>query len=138
MEKHFVKFMSPGSFVSEETSKPIDSWDIGEATKMAHDIVERYNATPYGFQFITKGREPEDLDSKITARSRIYFLGGTILTLEDIKSRNDSGDRILISNMEINGYARVVENNNSWKSSHVFGDDDVLLDFEVLAHQEGS
>ncbi len=45
MQKHFVTFYSPGTFVSEETTNPIGSWDVAAAMKMAHGIVERYAAT---------------------------------------------------------------------------------------------
>lgn len=28
MEAHFVTFFSPGTFVAEDTTKPIDSWNL--------------------------------------------------------------------------------------------------------------
>jgi len=30
MEKHFVVFYSPGTFVAETSSRPIDAWDVGD------------------------------------------------------------------------------------------------------------
>jgi len=65
VQKHFVTFYSPGTFVSEESSLPIDAWDVDKAKEMAHDVVERYGATPYGFRFTTRSRGDADLDSKI-------------------------------------------------------------------------
>lgn len=54
MEKHFVTFCSPGTFVSEETTKEVTAWDIDEALEIANGIKERHNATPYGFRFHTR------------------------------------------------------------------------------------
>lgn len=128
MEKHFVEFLSPGTFVAESTTKPIDSWDVETAVLMAADIKERYGATPYGFRFLTKSRGPDDLDSKVTAKSPgTYYLGGKIETLEQVKARNDPKDRILIANMEGNGYDRIVTNDNSWSWTRPLGKDDVVL-----------
>ena len=132
VEKYFVTFVSPGTFVPETTTKEIDSWDVDKATKMASEIVERYNATPYSFHFTTR-RNDGDLDSKEVARSVNYFLGGEVLTLEDIKARSDEKDRILISNMEGNGIERVVENRNSWRATLPLGDKDVVLPFSKSA-----
>lgn len=128
MERHFVTFMSPGTFVNEETTQEIDSWDVKEAMRRSRDVRERHGAVPFGFYFSTRSRRDDDLDSRVTKTSNTYYLGGTILTLEDIKARNDPDDRILISNMECNDWARVIENNNSWRSVRPLNDDDVVLD----------
>ena len=36
--KHFVTFLSPGSFVAENTTKAIDSWDVPAAQAMAETL----------------------------------------------------------------------------------------------------
>ncbi len=41
MKQNFVEFLSPGTFVSESTRKPIDSRDIEVAKAMAREIVDR-------------------------------------------------------------------------------------------------
>lgn len=53
MEKHFVRFLSAGTFVAEETVMPIEEWDVDQAIEMVRNITERYGAKPYGFQFVT-------------------------------------------------------------------------------------
>jgi hypothetical protein len=78
MKKHFVTFCSPGTLVSETTTKDIDSWDVQEASKMARRIKERHGAVPYGFYFSTRERGEEDLDSTVTKTSHMYYLGGKI------------------------------------------------------------
>ena len=42
VEKHFVTYYSPGTFVAETTEEPIDSWDVEVAKKRAKNIKERY------------------------------------------------------------------------------------------------
>lgn len=130
MKKHFVTFYSPGTFVSEETTKPIDAWSVKVASRMAHAIVERYSATPYGFRFSTHERGPGDLDSKETARSPFYHLGGKIETLAEVEARNDPKEEILRSNMRGNGYDKIVVNDNSWRRVSPLGKDDVVLDWK--------
>lgn len=129
MKKHFVVFYSPGTFVAESNEKPIDSWDVEQAVEMVHGITQRYNATPYGFRFITRGRGDKDLDSKKIASSPMYYLGGKVETLRQVKARKDPKDKILISNMEGNGYKRIITNTNSWKWTQPLEDQDVVLDF---------
>jgi len=126
MERHFVIFFSPGTFCAEHTERPINSWDVDTAVEMAKGIKERHSAVPYGFQFITRARSDEELDSKVVRRSGTHFLGGEILTLEQVKARNDPKDKILIGNMEGNGWNRVVVNTNSWQWTQPFEDGDVL------------
>lgn len=130
MEKHFVTFMSPGTFMHEMTTKAIDSWDIKQAQKMAHEITERYSATPFAFQFSTRTRADDELDSKVSAESPTYYLGGKIETLAEVEARNDPKEDILRSNMRGNGYERIITNTNSWKVTVPFRDDDVLLDWK--------
>lgn len=131
VERHFVTFYSPGTFVSEATTKEIDSWDIEKAKELARGIVERYGATPYAFVFATRSRGDDDLDSKQTARSGQYFLGGSIETLEDVEARNDPAEVILRSNMRGNGISRIIRSspdNPGWRWTQEFHDGDVRLD----------
>ena len=126
--QNYVTFLSPGTFVSEDTTEPIDNWNVDEAVKMAKEILERYSAKPYGFYFTTRGRTARDMDSKELARSQMYYLGGKVFTLEQIKNRNDPKDEILICNMECNKYDRVIVNTNSYKFTAPLNKDDVVLD----------
>jgi len=102
MKKHFVTFYSPGTFVAEQTEKPVESWNIETAISMAKEIKERYNALPYGFQFTTRERSENDLDSHVSETSPFYYLGGKVFTLKQLKEIGNPGDRILIWNA-ING-----------------------------------
>lgn len=130
MKKHFVTFYSPGTFVAEHSTKEIASWDIEAAKQMTRDIRERYNAAPYGFQFSTRERGDDDFDSKETARSPLYWLGGTIETLAEVKARATDKERTLVANMEGNGYDRIITNTNSWRWTMPFVEgQDVLLDW---------
>lgn len=130
VRKHFVTFYSPGTFVSETTAHPIDSWDVNKAMEMAHDVTERYGATPYGFKFSTRSRGDADLDSKQAAESPFYHLGGRVETLAQVEARNDPKEDILRSNMRCNDIAKVVINDNSYRSTHPLGADDVVLDWK--------
>ena len=115
VKQHFVRFYSPGTFVAETSDREIEEWDVDTAMEMARSVKERYGATPYGFNFSTRERGPEDLDSHVTETSPMYYLGGTILTLAEIEARHDPRDAILISNMKYNQWDRVVQNDNSWR-----------------------
>lgn len=128
MEKHFVRFFSPGTFIAETTEKAIDSWDVEQAIKMSKEITERHNSKPYGFVFFTRTRSDDDLDSKVTKTSPMYYLGGTVCTLQQLKDKNDPNDRILISNMQCNGWDRVIENSNSWRVTRPLEAGDIVLD----------
>lgn len=130
MEKHFVTFLSPGTLVHEQTEKPIASWNVLEALRMASEIVERYNAKPFAFYFTTRARAQDDLDSKVVQTSGRYYLGGKIETIQQVRERADPNEDILLRNMEMNGWDRVIVNTNSWKVTQPFEDDDVMLDMD--------
>lgn len=136
MEKHFVTFYSPGTLVAETTKKPIDSWDVEAAKKMAETVLERYGAVPYGFKFSTRSRTDDELDSRVVSESPMYYLGGKVETLEQVKARNDPKDRILIGNMECNGYDRIITNNNSWRWTQPLRAGDVVLDYQLPVRKE--
>lgn len=108
MRQHFVTFYSLGTFLSETTCRPIDSWDITKSMEMARTIKERYDATPFGFRFSTHERGDMDMDSKKVA---------------------DHCDEILLSNMRSNGWKRVIVNTNSFKLTQAMNDDDVVLQY---------
>lgn len=136
MKQCFVTFYSPGTFVSEQTSLPIDSYDIDKAIEMARNIVERYNSRPYGFRFSTRERKSHELDSRETHRSGMYYLGGKIETLAEVEARNDPKEEILRSNMRCNGYDRIITNTNSWRWTQPFHGDDTLLDVDLKSEGE--
>ena len=131
INKHFVLFVSPGTFFNEERMIPIDSWDVDRAVEMARDVVERHGATPFAFCFVTKGRKEDELDSREIERSGRYYLGGEILTLEQVEARNDPDDRILISNMKSNGHSRIIVNRNSYRSTQPFLEGDTVLEYDA-------
>lgn len=129
MEKHFVTFLSPGTFVHEESTKEIESWDATKAVELAHNIKERHGATPFGFYFTTRTRGENDLDSKVSERSKMFYLGGKVETLAEVLERNDPKESNLRSNMQSNGYDRIIVNTNSWKVTMPLGDGDTVLEF---------
>jgi hypothetical protein len=130
VQQHFVTFYSPGTIVAETTEKPIAAWDVDAAVKMAEAITERHNARPYGFRFTTRGREPGELDSEVAASSVFYFLSGKVETIEQVRERNDPKERILLSNMEGNGWKRVIRITRGWSWTQPLDDGDVVLNEE--------
>lgn len=135
--QHKAVFYSPGTFFNEESERPIESWDKAKAVKMARDVVERYGARPYAFRFVTViVADPIDdgeggtlnVLPRTVDQSGLHFLGGKVLSFDDLKRRNDPKENILRSNMEGNGWWFVVENTNSWKSVQPFDIEDVVVD----------
>lgn len=125
---HFVTFYSPGSFVAETTSEPVDSWDPAAALARAGQITERHGAKPYGFRFTTRTRTDAELDSRVTATSPMYYFGCKVETLAEVQAR-DPGS-ILAENMRINDIARIVTATSGYRHSAPLKDEDVVLDDE--------
>jgi hypothetical protein len=128
ISKHFVTFLSPGTFVFEQTTQEIESWNVREAFERSRSVVERYDARPFAFYFTTRRRGEGDLDSKEVARSGRYYLGGTVETLDEVVARNDPKDEILRSNMRANGIERVITTSTPWRSTNPLQAGDVVLD----------
>jgi hypothetical protein len=129
IEKHFVTFLSPGTFFNEESIKEIDSWNVNKALEMSKEITERHGAKPYAFYFTTRTREDNEFDSKETAYSNRYYLGGKIETIKEIEERNDPNEKILLLNMRSNNWDRVIININSWKITQPLEKDDIVLQY---------
>lgn len=135
--KHYVEFFSPGSFISETSTKEISSWDTRKAVELSRNIQERYGASPYGFKFITKIEHPPipdgeggmlEVQPKIVDTSGIYYLGGELETYDDFANRNDPKDSILLSNMRCNDWWIVIVNTNSYKFTQPFYQNSFIVD----------
>lgn len=129
MEKHYVSFYSPGTFISECTSKEIDSWDVEKAKEMARDIKDRYGSNTYGFRFRTQNHSDDDMTVQVTKLSGMYFFSGTIRSISFIILQDKPEEKILRSNMITNGWDSVIEINNPHKLVLPFEKGDVLLDW---------
>ena len=129
MAAHFVTFLSPGTFIAENTTKQIPHWDTAEAVEMAESITERHGAKPYGFYFTTRARADNELDSKVVDRSGTYYMGGDIETVEDVEAK---GPSILLENMQGNGWDRVVTTRNGYQWTQPLCGNDVVLDMRSL------
>lgn len=113
---------------------------------MAKNITERYNArpigtsiagTPHSFRFSTQLEadpvpdgeggmlkvEPKEVES-----TGLFFIGGTLRTLDEVKKKNDPKEEILRSNMECNNMSVIIENCNSWKFTGGFSEQDCIVD----------
>ncbi len=137
VRKHYVTFYSPGTFFTEQTTKPIDDWDTKVAVEMAKTVLERYNAKPYAFRFFTQLEaepvpdgeggmlkvEPKEVES-----THLFYLGGTLRNFDEVVEKNDPKENILRSNMRGNRMWVIIENTNSWRFTGPFNQEDVIVD----------
>ena len=133
-QKHFVTFYSPGTLFAESTEKPIASWNIASAKRMAKTIKERYGATYYAFRFSTRNRTGIDsgkpLYSKVAKTSGMYYLNAIVETYEEVVARNSPDEDTLRWNMRINGYKKIVTNapgSKTYKFTIPFDEGDTIL-----------
>jgi hypothetical protein len=146
MRKHKVTFYSPGTLFSESSTFDIESWDTAKAVEMSEKITERYNAKPYGFVFrtlivaddVSDGEggtlhvEPKEVES-----SGIHFLGGRLETYDDVIKRNDDKESILRSNMRNNESWIIIINDNSFRSTLPFSEEDCIVNARGIVVQRG-
>jgi hypothetical protein len=136
--EYYAVFLSPGTLFSEQTSKRVDSWDdCAQACELAKTITERYDATPYGFYFETRiVADPIDdgeggqlcVEPKIMGNSGVHFLGGQLVTYDEVVERDDPKESIMRSNMADQDQCICCINTNSFRSTMPFKEDAVLLD----------
>jgi hypothetical protein len=126
MKKRFVTFYSPGTFVAEQTTKCIASWDVQKALKLLPEIEERYGAKPYGFQFSTKKRGLRDMEPHEIERSPFYYVNCKVQTLADVEAEGPKC-AILAQNMRSNKWDRIVTTTQGWAWSQPLNENDVVL-----------
>lgn len=129
MKKHYVEYLSPGTFVSETRRVEVDNHDVAWAMEHARTIKERHGATPFGFRFITRERSETELDAKVTYTSGMYYLGGKVRTLAEVDADDLPDEDILRSNMRNNRVGAVITNTNSWKATLPFMPNDTRLEW---------
>jgi hypothetical protein len=126
--KHFVNFLSPGGITNVVTSTfEIPSWDITLALEMSSKVVTRHKAKPYAFFFTTTQICTELNISQETAKSSLYYLGGKVETLEEIRRRNNPIESDMLSDMIENGWNRILINKETWKIVRPLEDEDIVL-----------
>lgn len=130
-QKHFVSFLSPGTFVSEESTVEVTSWNVDSAITKAREVIARHGAKPYGFRFKTVELVDNGWKQRTVKESGIYYLGGRIRTVQEVKAAAKKDEEILLWNMENNGYDMVIENTNSYKVTMPFRKDDTLLNIKL-------
>ena len=145
MRKHFVTFMSPGTFVAEQTTKEIGEWDPIAAMRMATEIRERYNAKPYGFRFETRivhdpidngeGGKLEVRDTTIK-RSGMHYINGAIVKYDDAADKPHW--RVLSDNMRDNAWPLAVEMRNGFRWTAPFEEEDVIVNADGITMARGS
>lgn len=135
MRRHYVTFMSPGTFVAETREVAIHRWDVETASKLAAGIVERHGARPFGFRFSTRvERGPVDdgeggtlrVEPRTVEQSGMYYLGGEVQRYTDLIRRPDSSSA-LTSNMRGNGWPLCIVVVNGYRSTHPFEPTDAIV-----------
>ena len=129
VSQDFVTFYSLGHLFPHKVTMTIDCWNVDLALEMLPTLAEKQRARIYGFYFSTRRRGPEELDSSIVSESAIYYLNGTIRTLEELERRNDPSAAILRENMRRNGYTKIVESKiGGYQRTSFLEKDDVVLE----------
>ena len=101
--KHFIEFISPGSFISETSSKKV---------KSRNDSEVKIGDYCFGYRFYDRSEfSHPDTGEFLTGKPMNYShwtYFGEVMTLAQVK-KNVTDNRILVTNMINNGYKRVVK-----------------------------
>lgn len=105
--RRFVEFMYAGSFTADYSSKEVDHADPAQVSVPKGAYAFRF----YDIREIVEGGVT--LKSGRLNQSKTFYPGGSLKTLAEVRLMPDS--RILVSNMECNGWPAVVFNRfGSW------------------------
>src|SRR5690606_22016244 len=91
--KIYARFFSPGTLADEITDVEVKEFNVREAVKKSKSITERYGAKPYGFTFVTKTPILGGMHEEAVPGT--FFLGGKLLTAEEILAGTDPKEQIL-------------------------------------------
>lgn len=101
--KHYVTYYLPGTFFDEDETRSIPRRDVKLALKRVPKGV-------FAFEFWSR-TEVKDGGEKLVGpakdRSPRYYIGGTVMTADDVKRDVEDND-ILLSNMRINKWPLVI------------------------------
>ena len=118
----YARFLTPGSFVATDEIVEVDSLDpyaaVWPRSAYAFRLYERED--------IVRGDEVFKGEDKPVG-PLYYHPDSKIVTREEIVARNDPRDRILLSNMEINGWPSVIFSRwGNWPQPYRPGEDVIL------------
>ncbi len=123
-----VTFYRPGSFFSEESTQEVTTHDPKEIAKLAPEHSFCFTIRDYVAKTtIVDGEEFEKTEAEGESTGRFY-IGGSVYTVDEMRAQfgEDSDKRILISNMESNGWPAVIQcKTGNWQP---FGEKDELLE----------
>ena len=123
----YVVYYSPGTLFAEQSRFKVEERDIAAAAGRAKvDVVERHNAKPFGFRFT---------DGNGELLSGMYYLTGKLVRYDEVP--DDKEHSTMRSNMRCNDMPIAVENNNSWRYTGRFDEDDVIVDWDGNVVQRG-
>jgi hypothetical protein len=134
VRKHYVKFLSPGTFYDEDSSRPIREWDTREAMRMANSVTERHGSIPYAFQFETyldADPVPDgeggtlEVRAKRIATSGLHYIKGRVLNY--VEATRSHGGTALPGNMRGNRWPLVCETVNKYSHVGIYGADDCIV-----------
>lgn len=129
--KHYVTFFNPDANFNKEITNEVLSWDVKFAKHRARALV-KIGATPYGFYFTERAYSSNDLTSREIKRSSTHWLGGTVWTLAEIKTRGDiaaTNYANFLTGGRDNAKGLVVFNAATWKFPQPLSEDDVFVPF---------
>ncbi len=107
-EQHEVTFLTMGKLTAKVWCRPIALWDSTTACRMIHAIADHEGARPFGFFFTSWRVEPDRVSEisgvvkgkRVLSRtSSLFFVSGTVKTLDEIEEEDDGRARILIQNL---------------------------------------
>lgn len=136
IRKHYIIYHTPGDGFKRAmfpTDLELD-WQtskleaIDEAVERSADMnAENPAFRPFAFNFLTKARGENDLDSHVEAQSHLFWLGGHVESVSDLIARNDPTERIIVNNMRDLNADYVITNRNSFTWVQPFSPGDVVL-----------